>query len=185
MELANIFASVFLNTRNLIVAGVRVTIWPNTKTNRWIPVRSMSGLAVIDYDVIVIWCLKDQCIECIAITEISVFRALCSLLREHVNIIISFIIIIITQLVVHRRVIISCCKSARWRGLEMSASVHWAWQVHRHRAHTASVIVVVVVVDINECASMPCFNNGTCIDEINGYKCNCTVGFSGDRCDNS
>ena len=35
---------------------------------------------------------------------------------------------------------------------------------------------------MDECASNPC-RNGTCIDGINYYTCNCTVGFVGKNCD--
>lgn len=37
-------------------------------------------------------------------------------------------------------------------------------------------------IDIDECASQPCQNNGTCIDLINDYQCNCTDGFRGTTC---
>ena len=36
--------------------------------------------------------------------------------------------------------------------------------------------------DVDECASNPC-QNGTCMDGINDYTCNCTVGFIGKNCD--
>jgi len=37
-------------------------------------------------------------------------------------------------------------------------------------------------IDIDECESSPCANNGECIDEINGYQCNCTNGFINSHC---
>ncbi|XP_078349351.1 mucin-like protein [Oculina patagonica] len=37
-------------------------------------------------------------------------------------------------------------------------------------------------INIDECNSTPCLNNGTCIDGINSYSCNCSVGFYGDIC---
>ncbi|XP_078352119.1 mucin-like protein [Oculina patagonica] len=37
-------------------------------------------------------------------------------------------------------------------------------------------------IDIDECNSTPCLNNGTCIDGINSYSCNCSVGLFGDIC---
>lgn len=40
-------------------------------------------------------------------------------------------------------------------------------------------------IDINECESQPCQNNGTCTDMINDYHCNCTDGFDGKTCTNS
>ena len=36
--------------------------------------------------------------------------------------------------------------------------------------------------DINECASLPCSNGGTCIDQLNGFVCVCVAGFSGVMC---
>lgn len=36
--------------------------------------------------------------------------------------------------------------------------------------------------DIDECQSSPCAYGATCVDEINGYRCNCPPGRSGPRC---
>lgn len=33
--------------------------------------------------------------------------------------------------------------------------------------------------NINECASNPCLNQGTCIDDVAGYKCNCILPYTG------
>ncbi|XP_020615254.1 fibropellin-3-like [Orbicella faveolata] len=38
-------------------------------------------------------------------------------------------------------------------------------------------------LDINECASNPCLNDGTCTDRVNGFTCSCVPGFSGNRCE--
>lgn len=40
-------------------------------------------------------------------------------------------------------------------------------------------------VNIDECRQFgvqPCLNNGTCIDEINNFRCECPAGFRGERC---
>jgi hypothetical protein len=37
-------------------------------------------------------------------------------------------------------------------------------------------------IDINECASQPCFNGATCVDAVNGFMCNCVLGFNGTVC---
>jgi hypothetical protein len=36
--------------------------------------------------------------------------------------------------------------------------------------------------NIDECASTPCMNGGTCVDGIGLYTCTCAVGFNGARC---
>ncbi|VDI25728.1 Hypothetical predicted protein [Mytilus galloprovincialis] len=37
--------------------------------------------------------------------------------------------------------------------------------------------------DINECVYTPCQHGGSCINEMNGYYCNCVAGFSGIQCE--
>ena len=37
--------------------------------------------------------------------------------------------------------------------------------------------------DIDECASSPCQNGGSCIDALNAYSCNCILGYEGDNCE--
>ncbi|CAG2198031.1 unnamed protein product [Mytilus edulis] len=39
--------------------------------------------------------------------------------------------------------------------------------------------------DIDECASTPCQNGGTCADLINRYTCTCDSGYKGILCDES
>jgi len=34
----------------------------------------------------------------------------------------------------------------------------------------------------NDCNPNPCLNNGVCTDEVDGYTCECAVGFSGKNC---
>ena len=36
--------------------------------------------------------------------------------------------------------------------------------------------------NVNECASNPCANGGSCTDGVNRFTCTCTSGFSGTRC---
>jgi hypothetical protein len=36
-------------------------------------------------------------------------------------------------------------------------------------------------IDIDECASQPCLNNGTCSDDVAGYVCDCQPGFAGEH----
>lgn len=37
-------------------------------------------------------------------------------------------------------------------------------------------------IEIDECESNPCQNDGKCIDRIGGFDCVCKTGFSGDHC---
>lgn len=41
------------------------------------------------------------------------------------------------------------------------------------------------ILGIDECAEQPCQNNGTCVDLMNDYTCNCMDGFNGTDCTNS
>ncbi|KAI0238286.1 Alpha-tectorin, partial [Lamellibrachia satsuma] len=36
---------------------------------------------------------------------------------------------------------------------------------------------------IDECASDPCHNGGSCADKVNGFSCTCVAGFMGENCD--
>ena len=38
-------------------------------------------------------------------------------------------------------------------------------------------------VDIDECSSALCVNDGNCIDNVNGYMCNCSDGYTGNHCE--
>ena len=39
--------------------------------------------------------------------------------------------------------------------------------------------------DINECVSLPCQNEGTCVDLVNGYRCSCMAGYTETNCQTS
>ena len=42
-----------------------------------------------------------------------------------------------------------------------------------------------ICLDINECASRPCRNGGTCQDGVAGYVCACRSGYTGTVFNNS
>lgn len=44
------------------------------------------------------------------------------------------------------------------------------------------VLGVQCEININECESMPCLNDGSCRDEVNSYRCLCPGGFEGVHC---
>ena len=39
--------------------------------------------------------------------------------------------------------------------------------------------------DVDECASSPCQNGGSCGDGINKYTCGCVAGYTGNECETS
>ena len=43
--------------------------------------------------------------------------------------------------------------------------------------------IQILYADIDECASSPCQNGGTCVDGVNSYTCNCDVGYAGKNCE--
>ena len=45
------------------------------------------------------------------------------------------------------------------------------------------VLMMIFSTDTNECEPNPCGNNGTCIDGIRSFKCNCTSGWTGLTCE--
>ena len=38
-------------------------------------------------------------------------------------------------------------------------------------------------LDINECDSGPCMNDGTCTDGVNSFECVCSLGYMGTTCE--
>ena len=38
------------------------------------------------------------------------------------------------------------------------------------------------IVDIDDCSPNPCQNGGSCIDEVDSYKCECVEGYFGENC---
>ena len=76
--------------------------------------------------------------------------------------------------------------------LYMCAWIHWKPLSNRwkntvrtppetpldHLHYTA----IMSVSDIDECASMLCQNNGSCVDLINAFECNCSEAYYGELC---
>lgn len=42
-----------------------------------------------------------------------------------------------------------------------------------------------LILDIDDCESVPCKNNATCIDYIDEFSCQCSPGYYGDNCTES
>ena len=40
-------------------------------------------------------------------------------------------------------------------------------------------------LDVDECKSKPCLNNGLCVDGINSYTCKCRENYIGENCETS
>ena len=36
---------------------------------------------------------------------------------------------------------------------------------------------------VDDCVNDPCGSNGTCVDELLGYSCNCSAGYTGTHCE--
>lgn len=39
--------------------------------------------------------------------------------------------------------------------------------------------------DVDDCLGQPCHNGGTCIDEVDAFRCFCPSGWEGELCDTS
>ena len=46
-----------------------------------------------------------------------------------------------------------------------------------------NILFSLYFADIDDCATKPCLNNGTCIDGIAAFTCQCAEGFTGRICD--
>ena len=47
-----------------------------------------------------------------------------------------------------------------------------------------SSILFFIFSDINECENVTCQHGSVCVDEFNGFYCNCTTGYDGPYCEN-
>lgn len=44
-----------------------------------------------------------------------------------------------------------------------------------------NILLYCTFLDVDECTHNPCAH-GTCIDQVDGYKCNCEAGYTGSKC---
>ena len=40
-----------------------------------------------------------------------------------------------------------------------------------------------LTLELDECSSGPCQNNGTCFSDLDNYHCTCLMGFTGRNCE--
>ena len=45
-----------------------------------------------------------------------------------------------------------------------------------------TISLVILPADISECASDPCLNGGTCLNDVDGYICSCPESYTGIQC---
>lgn len=45
-----------------------------------------------------------------------------------------------------------------------------------------NTVQIFMTTDTDECVSAPCQNGGTCVDQVNSYRCQCEAGYTGPEC---
>ena len=76
--------------------------------------------------------------------------------------------------------------SKKHKGSELIDS-NCPWLTTIHLIYEVQLIQLIFnlywfLIDIDECQSSPCQNDGTCLDNLNSYSCNCFPGWTGKNC---
>ncbi|KAI0235375.1 hypothetical protein LSAT2_014106 [Lamellibrachia satsuma] len=56
------------------------------------------------------------------------------------------------------------------------------WKYWTSKNHLKKCTDLYINIDVNECASFPCLNGGTCVDRVGGFTCQCKSGRKGFIC---
>ena len=88
----------------------------------------------------------------------------------------------------------SCCdilindtpKESLWESLHLKHRLEFRNQGNHNNNNVMGKTDInsrfVSCTDVNECASNPCQNGGTCVDLVNSYHCTCIPGYIGTHC---
>ena len=68
--------------------------------------------------------------------------------------------------------------------IEIKRYIGVSWLKSNIKEITYLTTFILKLLDIDECASAPCQNSGSCTDIVNGYTCNCVDGYDGSNCEN-
>lgn len=77
------------------------------------------------------------------------------------------------------------CVPLCYTGVKITAQLHLLCALQfqfKYRSLLWPFSLALYQSDINECASSPCLNGGTCVDEVNQFSCVCSKGWSGPTC---
>lgn len=60
--------------------------------------------------------------------------------------------------------------------------IYYLFHITLNVIYQYSTLIIIFISDIDECASAPCQNGGTCVDLINGFRCSCPPTWKGELC---
>ena len=52
-----------------------------------------------------------------------------------------------------------------------------------HSMQTINISICISILEIDDCASHPCQNEGTCNNAVNQYSCTCKAGYTDANCE--